>query len=154
MNERAKLQFAAWLKQSHPQIYKRAAKAADVAVAHRAEAATNALNARNANGLGQVTNGAAETEAKAGWFNTFLKSAATLGTTYLTIKNQQDQMDLNIERAQAGLPPLDIAQQPILTTQIQLPPETVSKITASAGMQVNKILMFGGLALAAFFLLR
>lgn len=151
MSERSALQFAAWLKETHPQIYKRAAKAADIAVANHTEANANALN-----GLGIVVGEQVGPPApeKSGWFSTFLKSAAGLGTTYLTLKNQQDQMDLNIQRAQMGQPPLNIAQQPIFTTQVQLPPETVNKITASAGMQINKMLLFGGVALAAFLLLR
>ena len=153
MSVRTNLGFAAWVRANHPQIYKQAVRIADQAVARKAEAMEMANNRRaGLEGLGLTV--AEETTAKTGWFNTFLQAAAGLGTTYLSLKNQRDQLAMNIERAKLGQEPLDFAGQPIITTQVQLPAGTVDKITASAGMQVNKILLFGGLAAAAFFLLR
>ena len=130
MSTKSALDFAAWLRANHPKIYHASVKAADREVAVKA------------NGLGQATVGPPELEAKTGWWETFAQTAAGLGSTYLSLKNQRDQMRINIERAQNGLPPLDIASTPIITTEVQLPPQTIEKITASAGTQINKILLF------------
>lgn len=153
MNERAKIQFAAWLKQTYPTLYKRAATAADKALAARTEAMEKVTikkaNGKTLSGLGQ-----AETEAKKSWFGNFLDSAVSLGSAYLSLKNQQDQLQINAQRAAQGLPPIDIAGAPVLRTQVELPPETVDKITAGAGLQVNKILLFAGIGIAAYMLLK
>ena len=102
--------------------------------------------------LGQ--NEAETEEKKESWWSSFSKNVASLGTTVLSLRNQKKQLDINLKRAQVGQPPIDVAGAPVLTTQVQLPPETVNKITASAGMQMNKILIFGALALGAFMLMR
>ncbi len=157
MEIRAALNFANWLRIEHPKLFRQAANRADISLELRNERAMN-------NGLGQwetyidpyaapIDVQPAPTE-KTGWLETFMKAAAGLGTTYLTLKNQRDQLQINIERAKIGLDPIDITAQPIITTQIQLDPSTVDKITASAGFQVNKVLLWGGVAAAAFFLLR
>ena len=146
MNTRAALNFANWLKIEHPKLFRQAADRADISLALRNERAVN-------RGLGQIEVEPAPTE-KTGWLETFMNVAAGLGTTYLTLKNQRDQLKINIERAKIGLDPIDITAQPIITTQIQLDPDTVDKITASAGFQVNKVLLWAGVAAAAFFLLR
>lgn len=153
MSVRTNLGFAAWVRDNHPQLYKQAVKVADMAVARRTEAMETA-NQRRAglSGLG-LTEGE-EATAKSGWFDTFLKTTATLGTTYLSLKAQRDQMQLNIDRVKMGQEPVDFVGQPIITTEVQLPQGTVDKITASAGLQVDKVLLFGGLAAAAFLLLR
>lgn len=136
MSAKTAIEFAAWLKREHPAVYKRAKAAAD----RKAEA-------KQLSGLG-------EDDAKQGWFSTFLENAAAVGSTYLNLKNQRDALKMNIERAQAGMPPVDLETTPTLKTQVELPPDVVDKISASAGLQVNKILLFGGLGLAAFMLLR
>lgn len=146
MNTRAALQFASWLRVEHPKLFRQAADRADISLELRNEKAIN-------RGLGQIELEPAVTE-KTGWLETFMKTAAGLGTTYLTLKNQRDQMKINIERAQVGLNPIDVAGQPIITTEVVLDPSTVDKITQSAGLQVNKVLLWGGVAAAAFFLLR
>ena len=149
MNRQSAIAFASWLRVAHPRLYAQAAKRADVSLAVREE------NERynNNNNLGLIDIQPAATQ-KTGWLDTFMKTAAGLGTTYLSLKNQRDQMQINIERAQMGLQPIDIGGTPIITTEVKLPPETVDKITASAGLQINKILLFGGAAVALFFFMR
>lgn len=136
MSAKTAIEFAAWLKRNHPGIYQKAKAEAD-----------------RKTGVKQMA-GLGEDDAKQGWFSSFLEKAAAVGSTYLNLKNQRDALKLNIERAQAGMPPVDIETTPTLKTQVELPPDVVDKISASAGLQVNKLLLFGGLGLAAFMLLR
>lgn len=141
------LQFASWLRINHPKLFRQAAERADIAAEMR-----NGNFTRR--GLGLV-----ETEVVAekstGWFDTFLKVAGGLGATYLSLEAQKKQLQINIQRAQMGLDPIDVAGNPVITTEVVLDQNTVSKITQSAGLQVNKVLIFAGLAaVAAFFLLR
>lgn len=137
MNAQSAIEFAKWLKVTHPKIYAQAVATAD-----------EATGGNGAPGLGQAT------EEKSGWLDTFMKTVGSAGSTYLQLKNQRDQLKINLQRAQAGMEPIDVAGAPVITTQVQLPPETVSQITRSAGMNVNKILMFAGVGLVAYMLLR
>ena len=41
---------------------------------------------------------------------------------------------------------------PVIRTQIELEPELIDKITGSAGVQVNKMLLFGAAAVVAIML--
>ena len=105
MNTRAAIQFASWLRIAHPRLYAQAAERADISLAIR--------NENNNLGFIDVQSGPTE---KSGWLNTFMKTAAGLGTTYLSLKNQRDQMKINIERAQMGLAPIDIGGTPIINS--------------------------------------
>lgn len=130
----SEIAFAEWLRRRHPRIYQRAVAYADAPTGGRGLA-----------GLGE--------EEDEGWWSKLLKGAAALGSTYLALKNQRDQLELNIERARAGQPPVDVAGNPVLTTEVQVSPEVVEKITQSAGRNVNKVLLFGGLGLLGVLLL-
>ena len=133
---RAQLQFLTWVRNRYPELY-----AAAIA---KAEGNKNAQ-------LGLV---APETEVPTESFWSKVGGALTgLGTTYLTLKNQRDAMKLNLARAEQGLPPVDAGvTAPVVRTEIDLPPDVVSKMTQSAGMQVNKMLLFGGAAIIAIML--
>lgn len=129
-----RMQFAQWLKTSHPEIYRSAVATADT------EATLS--------GLGE------EAPPSESWWSKFLKGAAAAGATYLGLKAQRDQLKLNIARAQQGQPPIDVVGQPVLETKVSLAPDVTEKIVESAGRNVNKVLLFGGLGLLAFLLLR
>lgn len=126
------IKFARWLKAQHPDVYAKAKAIADSQTA-------------NLGGL------AAD---DSGWFSKFLSAAGSLGTTYLALDAQKKQLAINLQRAQTGLPPIDLATAPVLTTNVQVPPDVVQKITDSAGMNINKILLFAGVGIAAFLLLK
>lgn len=148
MNTRAALAFASWLRVNHPKLFRQAAEKADIAVEVRNERAAG----RGLRGLGLTA--PTETTEKTGWFDTFMKVAAGLGATYFSLDAQKRQLEINIQRAQMGLDPIDVAGNPVITTEVVLDAGTVDKITRSAGVQINKVLLFGGLAAAAFFLLK
>jgi len=125
---RARVQFADWLKQEHPMLFQRAI----------AEASKSTL--------GQETT---QQPTKSFW-QKFTEAAAGLGTTYLSIKNQQDMMKLNMQRAQQGLPPIDAATAaPVVRTQVDVSPQLAQKLVDTAGEGINKTLLLAGVAIAA-----
>ena len=133
----SKLQFLTWVQKRFPDLYAAAMERAE------SEEFSDQLA-----GLG-------EDEPKTSFWSKVGGALTGLGTTYLTLKNQRDAMKLNLQRAQQGLPPVDIgATAPVVRTEIDLPPDVVSKLTSEAGMNVNKVLLFGGAALVAFMLMR
>lgn len=145
MSTESALQFATFVKQKYPKLFEAARERAD-----------RATNVEKVTGMGLVDPSSIGKAAKSngGWWNTFLKSTAALGTTYLTLKNQRDALKMNLKRQEQGLAPVDIQPSgPVIRTQVDLPPDVVQKVTSSAGLQVNKILMFGAFALAAVLLL-
>jgi len=129
--QRARLQFATWLKKTNPGLYQAAVERANASTFGAAE----------------------ETEGESSWWQKLVGGIAAAGTTYLTLKNQRDAMKINLERAQTGLPPIDAGTSaPVIKTQIDLPPDVVNKITQSAGTNINKMLMFGAAAIGAVML--
>ena len=127
----ARLQFMAWVKDNYPELYLRAQNTA------RKEGSEPSAQLA---GLGE------------GFWEKFSSTVTGLGTTYLTLKNQRDAMKLNMQRAEQGLPPVDAGvTAPVIRTQIDLPPDVINRISSEAGMNVNKILIFGAAAIAALF---
>lgn len=126
----ARIQFAKWLKVNHPVIFSQAVKAAA---------------ASQFAGLGETTS----------FWSKFTTAAAGLGTTYLALKNQRDAMKINLERAQTGLPPIDVAASaPTVRTQVDLSPELTNRLVSTAGEGINKTLLLVGAGVAAFILAR
>jgi hypothetical protein len=132
MSAQSRLDFAQWLKNTHPDIFNRAIK-----IASQNET-LGALGAEN------------------GFWSKFTTAAMGLGTTYLALKNQRDAMKINLERAQQGQPPIDIATTaPVIRTQIDMSPELTNKLVSTAGAGINRTLMLAGAALlAAFFIFK
>lgn len=128
--DRSRAQFLTWVKIKHPAVYQ--------AAVSRANAAT----------LGQT-----DEAAKTSWWQKAVTGIAAVGTTYLGLKNQRDAMKINLQRAEAGLEPIDIeGSAPVIKTQIELSDDILSKITESAGSNINKMLLFGGAAVIALLL--
>jgi hypothetical protein len=140
MSAQSRVQLADWLKTNHPALFQRAIRVAE-----------NATN----NGLGQMGPSAPAPEPTKSFWEKFTEAAAGLGTTYLTLKNQRDAMKINLDRAQQGLPPIDAGTSaPVITTQVALSPELTNRLVSTAGEGLNKMLLFGAAAVAAFFLFR
>jgi len=134
MSDKSRIEFAQWLKNTHPQIFNRA-----VAVAENQTATLE--------GLGE--------EPKESFWSKFTKAAAGLGTTYLALKNQRDVMKLNLERAQQGQPPIDAATSaPVVRTQVDMSPELTNRLVSTAGAGINRTLLLAGAAIAAFMIFR
>lgn len=138
MSAQSRVQFADWLKTNHPEIFARAIRVAE-----------NATNNNN-NNLGQLPPAPEPTKS---FWTKFTEAAAGIGTTYLTLKNQRDAMKINLERAQIGLPPIDAATSaPVIRTQVDLSPELTNRLVSTAGEGLNKMLLLGAAAVAAFFI--
>lgn len=128
MSAQSRIDFAKWLKSEHPEIFARATKIASDSQ--------------------QALAGLGETES---FWSKFSKAAAGLGTTYLALKNQRDAMKINLQRAQAGQPPIDVATSaPVVRTQVELSPAMRQELTSTAGEGINKTLLLIGAGVAAF----
>lgn len=140
MSAQSRTQFADWLKTNHPALFQRAIRIAE-----------NATN----NGLGQIGPPAPATEPTKSFWEKFTEAAAGLGTTYLTLKNQRDAMKINLDRAQQGLPPIDAATSaPVIRVQTDLSPQLTDRLVSTAGEGLNKMLLLGAAAVAAFFIFK
>ena len=112
MQAKARLQFADWLKENHPEIFRRAI---GVAV----DATDNAAN-RNASlrGLGE------EETATPSFWERFSTAAIGIGSTYLSLKNEKEAMKITLARPQAGMPPINAStSEPVVRTQVDFSPE-------------------------------
>lgn len=132
--EKARLMFATWVKNTHPALYERVIK----------ETAVSEVN-----GVGE-----AQETGKSFW-QKITEGLTTIGTGYLSYKNQKDMLKLNIARAEQGLPPLDAgATAPVVRTQIDLEPEIADRLSAGIGTGMQNALLIGGAALLAIMLLK
>ncbi len=131
---RARMQFLTWVRDEFPDLFNAAVRRADVSE-----------QAQMLAGLGA--------EDQVPWYQKIAGVLTTAGTAYLALKAQRDAMKLNLIRAEQGLPPIDAAAvAPVIRTQIDLPPDVVEKVTGAAGVQVNKMLLFGAAAVVAIML--
>ncbi len=131
---RARMQFLTWVRNEFPDLFNVAVERANVSE-----------QAQMLEGLGQ--------DDQVPWYKKVASTLLAAGTTYLALRAQRDAMKINIARAEQGLPPIDTAGlAPVIRTQIELEPEIIDKITGSAGVQVNKMLLFGAAAVVAIML--
>jgi hypothetical protein len=155
-----RVQFAAWLQDKMPDVF----AVAEQAAMNQSER----LKAMQAGVYGGAQLGgfmdfftapvetikeattATVTAVKSTW-EKLLDGAIAGGTAYLTYQNQKDMLALNIERAKAGLPPVDSATTaPVIRTVVDLDPTLARDITSNIGSSINRNMMiFGGLAIAA-----
>ena len=145
----ARAQFLTWLKRSNPAVFRSALKHAETAKAHFA---AQSGNPAALSGLGWTMgeNGTLVAENK-NWWQTFAEGITQAGTAYLAYKGQKAAIDLNLQRAQQGLPPIDVSRYtaPTVRTQVDVSPEILARLR-EGGM--NTMLLVGGIA-AAFLLL-
>lgn len=137
---RGQMMFMTWVQETYPDLYQ--------AVLNRVasqEVATQGVAVNNRQ-LGQVGPPAPEMES---WWSKASTAFMSLGVTYLGLKNQRDVLKINLERAKKGLPPIsnENLTAPIVQTRVDVSPEVMDKLTAGVGTQMNKVLLFGGIAL-------
>lgn len=126
-----------WVKQNDPYLYQ-------VALAKTKAEAQN---------LGET--------APSGFMANLLDNIQKAGTALLQYKGQKKILDLQVERARQGLPPINAADYaPTIKTQIALDPETMQQAQATGiqmakdGINSLKPIFFGALALGAFLMLK
>lgn len=128
--------FLQWLQQNQPAIYRRARP-------HLVKQAGTALAGLGLTAPDPATT-AAETAAPKSWTDSLKDIVMAASQAYLStqqIKTQQKVVDLQLQRAQAGLPPLAIDMQ-----NIGLQPPSVQVGVASDTMKYV-LLGVGGLGL-------
>lgn len=144
--EAARMQFVTWLKNTHPELYAEAVKRTE---AWREKMAAASGRPATIEGLNETTG---ESQS---WWEKLTETVTTLGTSYLSYKNQQDAIEINLERAQQGLPPIDMSQSaPVVRTQIDVTPEIAERLRQTSGEVMKKTLLIAGAGLAAVLLLR
>ena len=131
MSVKSEIQFMQFVKDNHPELFHAALDKA---------------------GAGQL--GEAEPEKKEGLFSRFTSALIDLAPTYVALDQQRRMIKINEARASQGLPPLSNAGVVSPTVKVDLPPDVVQTVSKEAGANVNKILMFAGIGLAAFLLMR
>ena len=140
----ARLQFVTWFRKAHPELYRQAMSRTE---AWRKRSARATGRPATLEGLGQTKPGVVETQS---FWEKLQSGITTLGTTYLTYKTQKDAMEINLARAEDGLPPVDTSfAAPIVRTQIEISPEIAARLQETGGEAMRKMMLFGGLALGA-----
>jgi len=125
--ERARNQqrFVQMIKRTHPRLYA-------IAKARVGEPPTGS-------GLGQITKTATTTETSSSWFSRLTDTLSTLAPSYLQYKSQKELLEIQLQRAQEGLPPLETSQY-APAVQIGLDPEQTREAIAAAGAQAGEFL--------------
>lgn len=124
---RARIQFVDWLKTMNPEIY-------------------SALVSQLESGTVGATS---PTTATTPLWQRIVSGLSTLTATVAGARAQRDILNLNIQRAEQGLPPVDAASMaPVVRTEVAITPEMAADLRQGA----NKALMYGGIAVAALFL--
>jgi hypothetical protein len=140
----ARFQFATWLKNTNPELF---AAALEHAEKWRKQWASTSGDPGALSGLG------ADSEPASFW-SKFSEGLTSLATGVLAYKTQKQILDANIQRADQGLPPIDMAAgAPVVRTQIDISPEIAARLQESGMEAVKKVLLYGGIALGAVFLL-
>ena len=130
----AQAQFLTWMQNRHPELY-----------AEAFEAASNS----NLSGLGQTTAEPTPT------YTSLVDKIVALGSGYLTYTMQKKIINMNIERAKMGLPPIDIAAAgaaPVIQTEVNISPAMIASLKESLGGGMQQIGLIIAVALGAFLL--
>lgn len=147
--QRARAQFLTWLKRNNPGLFQAALKHAETAKASFVEQTGNPA-ALSGLGWSLTESGGAVAEPKS-WWSSLAEGITQAGTAYLAYKGQKAAIDMNLARAQQGLPPMDYSSYaaPTVRTQVDVSPEILARLREGG---TNTLLLIGGIA-AAFFLL-
>lgn len=130
---KARAAFITWLRDTNPEAYQAAMK-----------------RASSGSSLGDTA------PASTGFdWKKFIDAATAATTAVFQTKAQRDMLKVNIERAKAGLPPMDTSfAAPVIRTQFDVSPEVAQSLQQSAQAGMMNIALIGGAALIAFMLLR
>lgn len=145
----ARAQFLTWLKRSNPAIFRSALQHAEKAKAHFV---AQTGNPAALSGLGQtmLKDGSTVIENKT-WWQSATEGILALATGALAYKGQKAAIEMNMRRAEQGLPPIDYSRYsaPTVRTEVDVSPEILARLRESG---TSTLLVIGGIA-AAFLLL-
>ena len=130
---RNKQRFVQWMKKNEPRLYAIAKQKAGNPPA----------------GLGQ--------DDSPGWFERFTNTVTQLAPSYLQYKAQKEVLDLQLQRAQQGLAPLDTSEI-APSVQVSLDPSQTRQALAQGAARVGDVLsspwVLGAAAVGVFLILR
>lgn len=126
----ARILFMDWLKTDQPEIY------ADL------------VRKLETGEVGATTAQTTATATQPLW-QRIVSGLSTLTATVAGAQAQKRILDLNIQRASQGLPPVDAASMaPVVRTEVAITPEMAADLRAGA----SKALIYGGIAAAGLLL--
>lgn len=148
----ARAQFLTWLKRTSPGTFRHALKVAENAKAHFVAQSGNPAALAGLGWTMSADGGTAVAEPK-NWWQSLAEGITQAGTAYLAYKGQKAAIDLNLQRAQQGLPPIDVSRYtaPTVRTQVDVSPEILARLREGG---TNTLLLVGGIAAAALLLPR
>lgn len=129
----ARQQFLYWLRGAHPQLY---GAAMNYALQNRGMTLGDTSS--------ELSNGATVAASNSIW-DKVVEGVSKVGTAYLTYKQQQDLLKVQLERAKNGLSPIDTAEYGMGVNV------GMSQATRS---QITQWLLLAGVGIGAFMLLR
>jgi hypothetical protein len=144
----ARAQFLTWLKGWNRGLFEQAVTNAED---WRTSEAARQGKPATISGLGQTTDASGNTTtAPTSWWQQIASAVTSLGTAYVGYESQKATLDLNLQRAQQGLPPISTATMaPTVTTQVDLSPQILARLQDTT----TKALLYGGIAIGAFLIL-
>ncbi len=131
----AQAQFLTWAQNKFPDLYAAAIKAAS-----------------NGQLSGLGVHDTAETPPA---YDSIVDKIVALGGGYLTYTMQKKIINMNIERAKMGLPPIDIAAAgaaPVVQTEVNISPAMMASLKESLGGGMQQIGLLIAVGLGAFLL--
>ena len=127
------IQYVQWVQKTYPNLYR---------------AAIRQVGPPPAGGLGDV---ATTNVSFTDWLSNMGNTLVDLAPQYLQYQMQQDLMEMQLQRAQQGLPPANVADySPVL--RVEAGPETQQAITTGIGQYVAPMLIVGGIAVVGYML--
>lgn len=135
----AQAQFLTWMQNKHPDLY--------------AAAINEASNGR-LSGMGQMGPPSPTVEPVPA-YTSIVDKIVALGSGYLTYTMQKKIINMNIERAKMGLPPIDIAAAgaaPVVQTEVNISPAMIASLKESLGGGMQQIGLLIAVGLGAFLL--
>lgn len=145
-----------------PRIY-RYAQDMNVRRAAMKQGMGDTLYIKHGNGMGQLPVGFGQTppivgptipeeQAEEGWMDKLIGAATTIAPAYLQFQQQKEILDMQLERAKQGLPPLETAYlAPTVRIQTELSPEALrtarTGIAEGLGNLAFPLLLVGGVML-------
>lgn len=144
----SRAQFLEWLKETHPNLFRGALKYAET---WREGEADRQGNPGTISGLGQTQAGTVEPTS---FWGKLSEGITALGTAYLGYKGQKNVLEMNLQRAQMGLPPIDPATgAPTVRTSVSLSPEIMARLN-DTGTTVRNLMLWGGLGFLGYMLIK
>lgn len=172
----AKREFVEWLDKQNPELVAKATAIAKrevnkgLGLSPRIYRYSQDMNVRRAAmqrtmgqlpvGFGQATPPITgptipEEQAEEGWLDKLIGAATTIAPAYLQFQQQKDILDMQLERAKQGLPPLETAYMaPTVRIQTELTPEAARTARAGIAEGMGKLAFPIMLAVGAFMLTR